>query len=74
MSAQAERWPRGLRQEDAARYVGVSEGTFRTMVACGDMPAGFKWRNVRLWDVKDLDVAFDALKGDVGPVKEPVWR
>lgn len=53
---------RGFRAPDAARYVGMSESKFLAMVSDGRMPRGFEIDRMRIWDVHDLDVAFDMLK------------
>lgn len=71
MSARREITPRGLRRVEAASYVGVSPSTFDEMVRVGDMPEGFLWRSIRLWDVQDLDVYFTLLKGTT---KQPVYE
>jgi hypothetical protein len=58
---------RGLRRIDAALYVGVSVTKFDEMCADGRMPMGFAIDSMRVWDVRDLDEAFERLKE---PVKE----
>ncbi len=57
---------RGLRREEAARYVGVSPSTFDQMVRDKDMPEGKKLRGCTVWDIRRLDLAFDAIGGDDG--------
>jgi predicted DNA-binding transcriptional regulator AlpA len=59
---------RGLRVQDAARYVGVSESTFENWVKSGLMPQGFTVDRIRLWDARDVDYAFDMLKGQNEPL------
>lgn len=54
-------WPRGLRREQAAKYVGVSPSTFDTLVADGLMPQPKRLRGCVIWDRKDLDAALDNL-------------
>lgn len=54
--------PRGLRREQAASYVGVSASKFWELVAEGRMPRPFNVDGCVLWDIHDLDAAFDALK------------
>lgn len=54
---------RGLSADDAARYMGMSKSKFLELVGDGRVPDGFKVDRLRLWDVRDLDAAFDALKG-----------
>lgn len=57
----AERWPRGLRRSDAARYVGVSTTKFDEWVSEGRMPQPKRIDRVVVWDKQALDSAFDAL-------------
>ena len=57
---------RGLRREESALYVGVSATKFDGWVADGQMPKGFHVDGVVLWDVRDLDSAFEALKDGQG--------
>jgi predicted DNA-binding transcriptional regulator AlpA len=53
---------RGLRASEAARYMGMSESKFLEMVSEGRLSSGFKVDRMTLWDVRDLDSAFDELK------------
>lgn len=53
---------RGLRREEAASYVGVSPSKFDDLVKRGDMPAAMAIDSCRVWDVRELDAAFEALK------------
>ena len=55
---------RGLKLEDAAAWVGVGRTKFLAMVDDGRMPRPRRIDGVRVWDVKDLDVAFDDLPID----------
>jgi hypothetical protein len=43
-------------------YIGVSPSLFDQLVEEGTMPQSFKIRSCTLWDIRDLDEAFDALK------------
>ena len=52
-------WPRWLNQRDAAAYVGVSAGTFRTEYLAGVWPG--PGRRLNLWDRKLLDATSDRL-------------
>jgi len=54
--------PRCLRDGEAARYVGMSATTFRSLVDEGVMPQPFRIRSLVLWDRRQLDAAIDALK------------
>lgn len=53
--------PRGLRREEAARYIGVSPTKFDGMVKAGEMPQPKHIGGRRVWDQLALDLAFDAL-------------
>jgi predicted DNA-binding transcriptional regulator AlpA len=57
---------RGLRREEAARYVGVSPSKFDEMIRDGRMPRPFHIDKCTIWDVRDLDLAFEALKVSEG--------
>ena len=60
---------RGLSREEAAVYVGVSSTKFDEMVAGGLMPKPKEIGARRVWDLRALDSAFDALPdaGDANP-------
>jgi predicted DNA-binding transcriptional regulator AlpA len=55
---------RGLNRVEAARYVGVSPATFDKLISDGKMPKAKRIGARRVWDVRRLDLAFDALPGD----------
>lgn len=57
---------RGLSREEAAAYVGVGLTKFDEMVAYGRMPNPKKVDRRKLWDIRQLDMAFDALDDDNG--------
>lgn len=48
----------------AAEWAGVSPSTFDKMVAEGEMPAPKRLRGRVIWDLKQLDRAFDAFDHD----------
>jgi len=52
---------RGLSRDEAAMYIGVSAGKFDELVADGRMPVPVKIDGRKLWDIRSLDLAFDAL-------------
>lgn len=72
---------RGLRRDEAAGYVGVSPSKFNGLVDDGRMPAPRILDGCVIWDVLELDAAFDELprKGqpvaatDPDPTSDP-WR
>lgn len=62
---------RGLQRVEAAVYVGISPTKFDELVADGRMPRPKRIDGRRVWDIRALDVAYDALpdeegKGDAG--------
>jgi predicted DNA-binding transcriptional regulator AlpA len=60
---------RGLSRDEAAVYVGVSATKFDEMVDAGTMPNPKEIGARRVWDLRALDSAFDALPdaGDANP-------
>ncbi|MEN3234689.1 XRE family transcriptional regulator [Methylobacterium ajmalii] len=57
---------RGLRREEAARYIGVSPSKFDEMVRDGRMPKPKRIDGCVVWDLRRLDMAWDALASDDG--------
>ena len=55
---------RGLSRDEAAMYVGVSAGKFDELVSDGRMPRPVRIDGRKVWDIRSLDVAFDALPKD----------
>jgi predicted DNA-binding transcriptional regulator AlpA len=62
---------RGLHRVEAARYVGVSPTKFDELVKVGQMPGPKRIGTRRVWDVRALDLAFDALPGDTPEESNP---
>ena len=58
---------RGLSREEAAMYVGISPSKFDEMVRDGRMPGAVRIDARKVWDVRSLDLAFDALPRDDAP-------
>ena len=56
--------PRGLCRTDAAAYVGVSPTLFDQMIEDGRMPKPKRINARTVWDIRKLDLAFDAIPGD----------
>lgn len=52
---------RGLRRDEAARYIGISSTKFDQLVADGRMPKPVRIDGCVIWDISRLDVAFDSL-------------
>lgn len=55
---------RGLSRVEAAMYLGISATKFDELVRDGRMPGPKRIDGRKIWDVRDLDVAFDALPGE----------
>lgn len=53
--------PRGLSREEAAAYVGVSPTTFDAMIKSNAMPKPKHIGRRRVWDRRQIDLAFEAL-------------
>lgn len=64
--------PRLISREAAADYVGVGVTKFDEMVADGRMPKPKRVDTRKLWDVRALDAAADALPDDqpIKPIRE----
>jgi predicted DNA-binding transcriptional regulator AlpA len=58
----AQKLLRGLSREQAAHYIGVGVGLFDDMVKDGRMPQPICINRRKVWDVRELDEHFDALK------------
>jgi predicted DNA-binding transcriptional regulator AlpA len=57
---------RGLSREEAAMYIGISSSKFDALVGEGRMPAPVKIDSRKVWDIRALDLAFDALPKEDG--------
>lgn len=55
---------RGLSRVEAAGYIGISPATFDKMVIAGEMPSPKRVGTRKIWDVRALDLAFEALPGE----------
>jgi hypothetical protein len=52
---------RGLSRDEATMYIGISAAKFDEMVADGRMPAPIRIDARKIWDIRSVDLAFDAL-------------
>ena len=52
---------RGLSRDEAAMYIGISPSKFDQLVEDRRMPAPVKIDGRKIWDIRHLDLAFDAL-------------
>ena len=64
---------RGLCRVQAAGYVGVSATKFDEMVTDGRMPKPKRIDGRKIWDVRELDLFFEALPTD-GDVDKNPWN
>lgn len=55
--------PRALSREQAAEYVGIGATKFDALVADGRMPPPKRIDGRAVWDIRQLDRAFDRLPG-----------
>jgi hypothetical protein len=53
--------PRGLSRVEAARYLGISPSKFDQLRGDGRIGPARMIASRKVWDVRDLDVAFEAL-------------
>ena len=62
--------PRGLSREAAASYIGIGTTLFDAMVNDGRMPKPKLINSRKVWDRRELDIAFDRLPNGVDPDDE----
>jgi len=60
--------PRGLSREEAAMYLGISATKFDELVRDGRMPSPKRIDGRKIWDVHQLDLAFEDL-----PIEPNSW-
>jgi predicted DNA-binding transcriptional regulator AlpA len=64
---------RGFSRNEAAAYVGLGVTFFDEKVAEGVLPKPLKIGKRKLWDRRELDAAFDKLKGSVQNLGVNPW-
>jgi excisionase family DNA binding protein len=64
---------RGLSREEAAMYLGVSASTFDDLRATGKIEAPRLIKGRKLWDIRELDMAFDALPRENQEIEGKSW-
>ena len=52
---------RGLARDEAARYIGIGVTKFDELVRDGRMPQARRVDGRKVWDIRALDMAFEAL-------------
>jgi excisionase family DNA binding protein len=55
---------RGLSRVEAAIYLGISPSKFDELIRDGRMPAPKRIDGRKVWDIQNLDVAFDAFPSE----------
>jgi hypothetical protein len=55
-------------------YIGISASTFDELVVAGTMPRPVKIGARKVWDIRDLDLAFDALPREDAPPAPNSWE
>lgn len=60
-SARTLSFKRGFSRTDAAAYIGVSPSKFDQLVVDGRMPKAKQIDGRKVWDVRELDPAFEEL-------------
>jgi predicted DNA-binding transcriptional regulator AlpA len=63
--------PRGVSRGEATSYIGVSPTTFDALVKDGRMPPPKRIKSRTVWDVRQLDEAFEALPSDGYEDRDP---
>jgi hypothetical protein len=64
---------RGLSREEAAIYLGIGSGTFDELRATGQVAEPRIIKSRKLWDIRELDMAFDALPRENQSPKSKSW-
>jgi hypothetical protein len=64
---------RGLSREEAAMYLGIGVSTFDEMRATGKIESPRLIKSRKLWDIRDLDLAFEALPREDAPTVGSSW-
>ena len=64
---------RGLSRIEAAQYVGIGATKFDELVADGRMPTPRKIDGRKVWDLAEIDVAFDSLPRDSTDAATNSW-
>ena len=65
---------RGLSREEAAMYLGIGAGTFDEMRMNGQIEPPRLIKGRKLWDIRDLDMAFDALPREQDILPGTSWH
>jgi hypothetical protein len=55
-------------------YIGISASKFDELVAARTMPRPVRIGGRKVWDIRDLDLAFDALPREDDPTTPNSWE
>lgn len=61
---------RGLSRVEAATYIGVSPSKFDELRVAGKVPGPRRIGDRKVWDVRELDMAFDSFPAEDAPSQE----
>jgi hypothetical protein len=64
---------RGLGEDEAAVFVGVSPSYFRELVERNIMPLARRLGKRRIWDIRELNAAFDELPREKDDRSNDSW-
>jgi hypothetical protein len=64
---------RGLSREEAAMYLGISASTFDELRSTGKVEPPRLIKGRKLWDIRELDMAFDALPRENQDIEGKSW-
>lgn len=65
---------RGLSRDEAAMYLGIGVGLFDNMREAGKIAPPRVIGARKLWDIRDLDMAFEALPREDAPALGESWE
>lgn len=65
---------RGLSRDEAAMYLGIGVGLFDEMREAGKIAPARVIGARKLWDIRDLDMAFEALPREDAPALGETWE
>jgi hypothetical protein len=64
---------RGLSREEASMYLGISATLFDELRASGQIEPPRVIKGRKLWDIRELDMAFDALPRENQQIEGSSW-
>ena len=64
---------RGLSRDESAMYLGIGVGLFDELRAAGKVAPPRLIGNRKLWDIRDLDMAFESLPREDAPALGETW-